>query len=153
MKKRAAAFALALVMALSCAPTAFADTGEFLAYPEGTVIDLSDESVKRDIALVMEFHYLGTNGYCVSDESYYTETGEITLDILSATWSPADCPLWIGFLKIGPHRDFGYKFTGGSITDWTLTEAPTMGEGYYYIFVKNLGPDLVSGVMQYRVRN
>ena len=151
MKKRAAALALALVLALSCAPVASADAGEFVSYPEGTVIDLSDEGVKRDVSLTMDFNCLVPNSYCISSEAYYTETGEITLDIISATWNPPNCPLWIGFINLDEGRDFGYKFKGGNAHYWKLVEARNMEAGTYHIFVKNLGRAPMSGAMVYRV--
>ena len=151
MKKRAAALALALVLALSCAPVASADAGEFVSYPEGTVIDLSDEGLERGAKLSVAFEFVAPGSYFVSDEGYYTETGEITLDILGTAWSPADCPLWIGFINLDEGRDFGYKFKGGIAHYWKLVEARNMEAGTYHIFVKNLGRAPVSGAMVYRV--
>ena len=151
MKKRALALALALVLALSCAPTASADSGEFASYTEGTVIDLSGEGVKRDAKLSAAFEFIAPGSYFVSGEAYYTETGEITLDIISATWNPPNCPLWIGFINLDEGRDFGYKFKGGNAHYWKLVEARNMEAGTYHIFVKNLGRAPMSGAMVYRV--
>ena len=89
MKKRAAALALAFVLALSCAPVASADAGEFVSYPEGTVIDLSDEGLGHGAKLSVAFEFVAPGRLL-----RFTETLEIRRNLYpEANWSPADCPL------------------------------------------------------------
>lgn len=150
MKKKATAFILAMVMAVSCVPVAFADGDEAVGLSPENPIILSEESILRDADLNMSFSNLGVGKYKYSSEYYYIENGDVALKIISATWDPAGSNVWIGYYNVNTGNDYGRLYTGGHIYNEGL-RGGRMPTGTYRIFVKNLGPNTITGAMQYRV--
>lgn len=154
IKKLFSAF-LATMIVLSLSIPAFASnatsTGVATYDPSFSVSEVSSaDFVETRASSNLSFSNVAPKAISVSSGSTYLYNGEDAMLINSLTWSSSGQDIRVGFQNVQTGKLYGYTFSGGTVTNFTLKmgDAPT---GEYKIYVQNVGSGTqkISGNMSY----
>ena len=85
-----------------------------------------------------------------SADTYYIENEDAMLKIESCTWQPASQTIWIGFYSKVDRMFYHITRVGGNASGSMNSNGRPNGD--YYVIVKNMGSQPITGAIQYSVR-
>lgn len=140
-----------IILSLSAFASNATSTGATIYDPSFSVSEVSSaDCVETRASFNLSFSNVAPKAVAVSSESTYLYNGEDAMRINSLTWSSSGQDIRVGFKNVQTGKLYGYTFSGGTITNFTLEmgDAPT---GEYKIYVQNVGSGTqkISGNMSY----
>lgn len=141
---------LAVVMVISFSAVVFAEEVnepglDYFTLDEVTVAPYSVAEASMTPYATHYFSFQNLNYWGITSDviEYEVQEGEtLTLNIVSCTWVPHTCDLWIGIYDLDTGWGQYYPFSGGNCSGYY--EFPDLSEGRYMIYIRNISSKTVS---------